>query len=186
MPPPRASGTSPSRVPSTRDPVRSAGSQAARKRERAIHPVRSRSVWFGRGPTLAQVRAALAALLAAVGAYGAIAFSVAQRTREFGLRVALGAMPGAIRRLTLVRTARLTLAGALAGLGVSLILGRLLRSALYLVPHRHPGLIHGVNIADPVSLVAAALIVLALAALAALGPAGRAAAADPMAALRNE
>jgi ABC-type antimicrobial peptide transport system permease subunit len=95
---------------------------------------------------LVSIFAALAALLAAVGIYGAIAFSVAQRTREFGLRMALGAMPAAIRRLTLGRTTRLTLTGAACGLAVSLVLGQLLQSALYPVPHQHSGLIYGVSI----------------------------------------
>ena len=136
--------------------------------------------------TLVSIFAALAALLAAVGIYGAIAFSVGQRTREFGLRMALGAMPAAIRRLTLVRTTRLTLTGVAGGLGVSLILGQLLKSALYMVPHQHTGLIHGVGIRDPLSLSAAAAIVLAFAALASLAPALRAARVEPSAALRDE
>ena len=135
---------------------------------------------------LVSIFAALAALLAAVGIYGAIAFSVAQRTREFGLRMALGAMPAAIRRLTLGRTTRLTLTGAACGLAVSLVLGQLLQSALYPVPHQHSGLIYGVSIRDPLSLSAAAAIVLALAAIASLAPAGRAARVEPSAALRNE
>ena len=135
---------------------------------------------------LVSVFAVLAALLAAVGIYGAIAFSVAQRTREFGLRMALGAMPSTIRRLTLARTTRLTLAGAACGLGLSLILGRLLQSALYLVPHQHSGLIYGVSIHDPFSLSAAAVLVLVLAAVASLPPAGRAARVEPSAALRDE
>jgi putative ABC transport system permease protein len=135
---------------------------------------------------LVSIFAALAALLAGVGIYGAIAFSVAQRTREFGLRMALGAMPAAIRRLTLARTTRLALTGVACGLGVSLILGQLLRSALYLVPHQHSGLIYGVGIRDPLSLLAAAAIVLALAAMASLAPAGRAARVEPSAALRDE
>jgi ABC-type antimicrobial peptide transport system permease subunit len=135
---------------------------------------------------LVSIFAALAALLAAIGIYGAIAFSVAQRTREFGLRMALGAMPAAIRRLTLARTTRLTLTGVACGLGVSLILGQLLKSALYLVPHRHTGLIYGGGIRDPLSLCAAAAIVLALAAIASLAPAGRAARMEPSAAFGDE
>jgi putative ABC transport system permease protein len=135
---------------------------------------------------LVSVFAGLAALLAAVGIYGAISFSVAQRAREFGLRMALGAMPAAIRRLTLARSTRLTLTGIACGLGISLILGRFLKSALYMVPHQHPGLIYGVGIRDPLSLCAAAAIVLALAAIACLAPARRATRVDPSAALRDE
>src|SRR5580700_7940432 len=55
------------------------------------------------------------------------------RSLPFGLRMALGAMPAAIRRLTLARTTRLTLAGVACGLGISLILGQILKGALYLV-----------------------------------------------------
>ncbi len=135
---------------------------------------------------LISIFAALAALLAAVGIYGAIAFSVAQRTREFGLRMALGATPAAIRHLTLGRTIRLTLTGVAGGLGASLILGQVLKSALYLVPHQHSGLIYGVGIRDPLSLGAAAAIILGLTAMASLAPARRGATVEPLAALRDE
>ena len=135
---------------------------------------------------LVSIFAVTAALLAAAGIYGAIAFSVAQRTREFGLRMALGALPSAIRRLTLGRTTRLTFVGLACGLSVSLILGRLLQGALYMVPHQHVGLIYGVGIRDPFSLSAAAAIMLALALAASLAPARRAAKVEPSAALRDE
>ena len=130
--------------------------------------------------------AGLAALLAGIGVYGAIAFGVAQRTKEFGLRMALGAVPAAIARLTLARTTRLTLAGLACGAGVSLVSGQILRSALYLVPHQHTGLLFGVGIRDPLSLSAAAAVVLVLAGAASLGPARRAGKVEPIAALRDE
>jgi ABC-type antimicrobial peptide transport system permease subunit len=125
-------------------------------------------------------------LLAAIGIYGAIAFSVAQRTREFGLRMALGALPSAIRALTLARTFRITLAGVACGLAAALVLGAGLSSALYLVPHQHTGLIYGVGIRDPLALSAAAAVILTLAALASLAPARRASRVEPCVALRGE
>jgi ABC-type antimicrobial peptide transport system permease subunit len=130
--------------------------------------------------------AALAALLAGVGIYGAISFSVAQRTREFGLRIALGAGSRAIISMTLARTARLALSGAACGLGLALMLGALLKTALYLAPGQHAGVLYGVGIHDPVSLAAAATMMLGLAALAALALAARDARVEPLAALRHE
>jgi hypothetical protein len=135
---------------------------------------------------LVSIFAALAALLAGVGIYGTIAFSVAQRTREFALRIALGALPSAVRRTALARTTRLTLIGAGCGLGIALFLGELLKSEVYLVPHQHSGVLYGVGIHDPVSLTAAAAIVVALALCASLVPAARAAKADPATELRHE
>ena len=110
---------------------------------------------------LVGVFAGLALLLAAVGVYGAVAFSTALRTREFALRIALGAGPGSIAGLTLGHTARLTAAGAACGLGGSLVLGRILKNALYLAPHLHPGLIYGVSVTDPVLLAGVAGLLLA-------------------------
>jgi len=130
--------------------------------------------------------ASLAVLLAGVGVYGAISFAAAQRTREFGLRIALGAGKRAIMTMTLARTGRLALAGAGCGLALALLLGSLVRSALYLVPGQHGGVLFGVGIHDPVSLAAAAFLMLALAGLAALAPAVRAARVEPMTALRHE
>jgi len=79
-----------------------------------------------RAPTVSFF-ATLAALLAGVGIYGAISFSVAQRTREFGLRIALSAGSRAIISMTLAHTARLALSGAACGLGLALMLGRFSR-----------------------------------------------------------
>lgn len=135
---------------------------------------------------LVSVFAALAMLLAAAGVYGAIAFSVAQRTREFGLRMALGAHPSGILRLGVMRAIHLAGAGAACGCVAALALGAVLKDALYLAPGKHSGLLFGVAIHDPKSFLAAGLIVFALAALAALLPAARAAHIDPAIALRQE
>jgi putative ABC transport system permease protein len=135
---------------------------------------------------LVSVFAALAVLLAAAGVYGAIAFSVAQRTREFGLRMALGAPPNGILRLGVMRAVRLAGAGAACGFVAAMALGAVLKDALYLAPGKHSGLLFGVAIHDPKSFLGAGLIVLALAVLAALAPAVRAARIDPAIALRQE
>ncbi|HEV3199868.1 MAG TPA: ABC transporter permease [Bryobacteraceae bacterium] len=135
---------------------------------------------------LVSLFAGLAVVLAAVGIYGAISFSVAQRTREFGLRMALGARPGNLLGLTLTRMARLVLSGAGCGLILALVLGAWLKKALYLAPGEHGGLLYGVGVHDPASIAGAVGIVLGLAVLAGLAPACRAARADPLAALRHE
>jgi putative ABC transport system permease protein len=135
---------------------------------------------------LVSVFAALAVLLASAGVYGAIAFSVAQRTREFGLRMALGAQPGRILGLGVMRAVRLAGVGAACGLLAALGLGLVLKSALYLAPGKHSGMLFGVAIHDPKSFLFAGLVVFALAVTAALAPAIRAARIDPCVALRQE
>jgi putative ABC transport system permease protein len=125
-------------------------------------------------------------LLAAAGVYGAIAFSVEQRTREFGVRMALGAPPSAILRLGVLRAVRLAGAGAACGFVAAMALGSVLKDALYLAPGKHSGLLFGVSIHSPQSFLAAGLVVFGLAVLAALAPALRAARIHPAIALRQE
>ena len=123
----------------------------------------------------------LAILLSAIGLYGVLAYATAQRTREIGIRMAMGAQPGTVERLILrqglVLADVLWLAGIsiAVSLPVSLLLARLLRSELY-----------GVSISDPLTLLIETLLVCAVASLAALIPARRAALVDPMKALRSE
>jgi putative ABC transport system permease protein len=112
--------------------------------------------------------AALAVLLAGVGIYGAIAFSVVQRSREFALRIALGALPSSIRRIAIARTARLTLLAAAGGIAISLAIGKMLGCALYLVPHQNTGVLYGVTMHDPFSIAAASGILIAIALSASL------------------
>ena len=119
--------------------------------------------------------AALALLLAGVGLYGVVSYSVSQRTREIGIRVALGATARSIVRLTMQQGARLASLGLIIGLGAALALTRLLQSLLFETSPHDP-LIYG--------LVAAAL--LGVTALACWLPARRAAKVDPMIALRAE
>ncbi len=118
---------------------------------------------------------ALAALLAALGLYGVLAYWVAQRRREIGIRVALGADPGNIRALVLGQGIRLTLAGVAAGVAGALALMRLMKSLLF-----------GVGAADPITFVVVALLLTLIALLACYIPARRATKVDPMIALRCE
>jgi putative ABC transport system permease protein len=114
-------------------------------------------------------------LLAAIGIYGVIAFLVGQRTREVGVRMALGATPAAVTRLFLSHTAGWTLAGVAAGLAGSLATTRLLAGLLFQVDSR-----------DPWSLAAPPVLLLAVALAAAWLPARRAARIDPVRTLREE
>jgi len=124
---------------------------------------------------LVGVFAGLAILLAAIGTYGVIAYSVAQRTAEFGLRMALGAQQGDVLRMVLSQASRLAIAGTLLGIAASLLMARALRS-----------LIFQVSPTDPSTIVSVGLIVILVALLACYIPARRATAADPMNALRAE
>jgi predicted permease len=124
---------------------------------------------------LLAVFAALATLLAAVGLYGLISYSVTQRTNEIGLRMALGAEPSQVLRLILRQGAELLLAGSAVGIVAGLVLVRAMQSLLY-----------GVSVADPLSFVGAALLLAIVALVACYLPARRATRVDPMVALRVE
>jgi len=119
--------------------------------------------------------AAIALALTAVGLYGVIAYSVAQRTREIGTRVALGAGRGSILRLVVGQGMLLSLIGVALGLAGSLAISQLLRSLLFEVAPN-----------DPLTLTVTAVLVLVVSLLASFVPARRAAAVDPMVALRYE
>ncbi len=119
--------------------------------------------------------ALLAVLLSAIGLYGVLAYSTAQRTREIGIRMALGAQRGRVMRLVLWDVLWLAGISIAVSLPISLLLARLLRSVLF-----------GVSPSDPLTLLIGTLLVGAVAALAALIPARRAALVDPMKALRSE
>jgi predicted permease len=118
---------------------------------------------------------ALALVLAAVGLYGVIAYSVSRRTREVGLRMALGARGSDVIRMILSSGMRLTLVGVAIGAVASAILAKVLEAYLY-----------GVSSVDPVAYLAAALMLLAVAGAANLIPALRASRVSPMTALRYE
>jgi ABC-type antimicrobial peptide transport system permease subunit len=119
--------------------------------------------------------AGLAIVLAAIGTYGVISYSVSQRIPEFGLRLALGAPPRALLRLVLVQAAQLAVTGAVSGVIVALALARVLSSLMY-----------NVSSADPLTFTAVGLGVIAIALVACYLPARRATKASPMIALRTE
>jgi putative ABC transport system permease protein len=119
--------------------------------------------------------AATALVLAALGIYGVIAYSVAQRTRELGIRMALGARADDVLRLVLRQGMVPVVAGLTLGLGGAAVASRVLR-----------GLLYGVGDTDPISYAAVAAFLAAVSLAASYLPARRAALADPAVALRNE
>jgi putative ABC transport system permease protein len=119
--------------------------------------------------------AGLALVLAAVGIYGVMSYSVTQRTNEIGIRVTLGAQPNDVFRIVVGEGLRLALIGVGVGLVAALISTRVLRTFLY-----------GVNAVDPVTFILTAAILVAVAVAASFIPARRATRVDPMIALRYE
>ena len=125
--------------------------------------------------TLLATFAGVAVLLAAIGLYGVVSYSVRQQTREIGIRVALGATPGRVRRLVLGDAAMVLGAGAVAGLAGALLSTRLLSSQLF-----------GISPTDPVSLAGACVLLIGVGLCAAYVPARWATKIDPARALREE
>ncbi|HEX7051176.1 MAG TPA: ABC transporter permease [Longimicrobiales bacterium] len=125
--------------------------------------------------TLAAAFAALATLLAAVGLYGVLAYTVAQRTREIGVRMALGADAARVRRMVLRQVGIMTVIGGVIGIGAALGLGRAARSLLFELEGH-----------DPLAIGAAAIVLTLVAFGAGYLPARRASQVDPMQAMRYE
>jgi len=125
--------------------------------------------------TLSSLFAGLATLLAAVGLYGVLSYTVSQRTREIGLRMALGAAPGRVRAMVLRQVAWMTLIGGAVGLAGAVALGRQAGSLLFEMKGT-----------DPAVLAFSAITLSAVAIMAGLIPAHRASQVDPMNALRDQ
>jgi predicted permease len=130
---------------------------------------------FRLGAMMFGVFGILALLLAGVGLYAVIAFAVTRRTRELGIRTALGARATDVARLVLGEGIRVTLAGVALGLALSLALGRVVEALLF-----------GASPRDPLVFAVVSFTLVAVAALASLLPAWRAARVDPVVALREE
>ncbi|HVG64159.1 MAG TPA: FtsX-like permease family protein, partial [Hyalangium sp.] len=113
--------------------------------------------------------------LAAVGIYGVLAFAVAQRTREMGIRMALGASRASVLRLVVGQGLRLTAFGMVLGVAASLAVGRLLR-----------GLLFGISASDPLTFLGVVGVLGSVALLASYLPARRATTVEPVTALRSE
>lgn len=124
--------------------------------------------------TLLVLAGAMGLLLGFIGIYGVIAYGVSQRTRETGIRLALGAQPGELRGMFVRSAMILAAVGAAAGLAIAMVLTRAMSSLLF-----------GVNPVDPLTYAAVTSIVLATARLAAYLPARRATSHGPIDALRQ-
>jgi ABC-type antimicrobial peptide transport system permease subunit len=125
--------------------------------------------------TLSAAFAILATLLAAVGLYGVLAYTVSQRTREIGLRMALGAAPRHVRGMVMTQVGWMVLVGGVVGLAAAYLLGRGAETILYQLKGW-----------DPAVLATSAVLLAIVATSAGLIPAQRASRVDPMTALRHE
>ena len=140
--------------------------------EETLEAARSRPRFL---TTLLALFSFTALLLAAVGLYGVISYSVARRTMEFGIRMAMGAESGDVIRLVAGQGLRLALIGVALGAAGALALTRLIR-----------GLLFGVSAFDPMTFAAMALLLITVTAIACIVPARRATKVDPLVALRYE
>jgi putative ABC transport system permease protein len=118
---------------------------------------------------------ALALVLAGIGIYGVISYSAAQRSREIGIRMALGAQRGDVMRLVLAQGGKISAAGIVIGSAASLGLTRLMAKLLY-----------SVSVVDPATFAVVAFVLALIATVASYIPARRALRVDPLVALRNE
>jgi len=130
--------------------------------------------------------ACVALLLAAIGVYGAVAYHVESRTRELGVRLALGARQPRLIGTALWQTGRVIVLGGALGLAAALLIGGSLGDALYLVPGSHNGLLYGVSTTDPLMLGAAFAGAIGVALVAGMIPARRVTRIDPVRALASD
>jgi hypothetical protein len=163
-------------APEVRDLVRQVAPEAPVYREYTMEFLARRSMVQLSFTTLTLgVVSSLALILGAVGLYGVLAYVVAERTREIGVRMALGATAGAVRRMVVAQGAKVVLIGAVIGVAAALLSTRALGTLLY-----------GVNAVDPAVFVAMPLALIAIGMLASYLPARRASLVDPTESLRSD
>jgi putative ABC transport system permease protein len=163
-------------VPAVRGELRALDPGLPLARVRTMDELMTRSVAQPRFRTLLlALFSAMALVLAGVGVYGVVSYTVARRTHEIGVRVALGAQLGDVLRLVVGHGMRLVAGGLLLGLAGALLLTRVMSSLLF-----------GVSATDPLTFVCVPVLLAAVALLACLVPARRATKVDPMVALRYE
>jgi predicted permease len=171
----RAAGDPAAMVGTMQREVRALAREVPINSATSVQTLLSQSLWMVKfGVGLLAAFGVLALGLASVGIYGVMAYSVTQRTREMGLRIALGADPAAVRTLVLRQAMTMVGLGLLLGLGGALLLGRSMASLLY-----------GLSTAAAPSLIAASLTLVAVAAIASYLPARRASRIDPAISLRE-
>ena len=142
---------------------------------KSMDQIVSRSTSRERFNTLLMTTFALSALLlAAIGIYGVMAYAVQQRTREIGVRLALGAEPGSVQRMVVLQGMRLAVVGVIVGVGAAYWLARYMKTLLF-----------GVEVRDPMVFVGVPVLLAVIALLAVWIPAGRASRIDPLGALRS-
>jgi predicted permease len=172
----RTSGRPEAAISSVRSQVQSLDTNLALTNVNTIEELIDQGLYAPRiGAALLSVFGALALLLAVVGVYGVLSYSVNQQTREIGIRMAMGAQTGRVLKLVVGQGMRLALAGLALGLVIALAAMRVLSTLLF-----------GVSAHDPVIFVGVSIVLMAAAILACYIPARRAMKVDPMVALRYE
>jgi putative ABC transport system permease protein len=172
----RTSGRPESVISSVRGQVQSLDTNLALTNVNTIEELVDQGLWAPRiGAALLSVFGALALLLAVVGVYGVLSYSVNQQTREIGIRMAMGAQTGRVLKLVVGQGMRLALAGLILGLVIAFAATRLLSTLLF-----------GVSTHDPIIFIGVSVVLLVAAILACYIPARRAMKVDPMVALRYE
>jgi putative ABC transport system permease protein len=172
----RTSGGPEAVISSVRGQVQSLDTNLALTNVNTIEELIDQGLWAPRvGAALLSVFGALALLLAVVGVYGVLSYSVNQQTREIGIRMAMGAQTGRVLKLVVGQGMRLALAGLILGLVIALAAMRVLSTLLF-----------GVSAHDPLIFVGVSVVLMTAAVLACYIPARRAMKVDPMVALRYE
>jgi len=163
-------------VPAIQDAIWSVDKNVAPGTARSMEMLVARSLLKRKFTmTLLAIFAGLAVTLAAIGLYGVMSYSVSQRTREIGIRMALGAQRAQVLKLIVKQGMKLTAIGVLLGIGASLGLTRLIANLLF-----------GVSATDLATFGALSVLLLSVALLACWLPARRASGVDPMVALRTD